>query len=60
MKIDLNFNFECFASTINSNTLNFCSLYYDVEKYFGSVGDFFNIDIEEGVFSFNTISNRYN
>lgn len=53
MKIDLNFNFECFASAINSSTINFCSLYYDVEKYFGSIGSFFNIDINEGVFSFN-------
>jgi hypothetical protein len=53
MKHDLNYNFECFASAINSSSLNFCSLYYDVEKYFGSVGNFFNLDIKEGVYSFN-------
>jgi hypothetical protein len=53
MKNDINLNFECFASAINSNTEHYCSLYYDVEKYFGSIGNFFNIDILEGIVSFN-------
>ena len=53
MSKDLNFNFECFASAINSSTLHYCSLYYDIEKYFGSTGSFFNKDIVEGVYSFN-------
>lgn len=53
MNKDLNFNFECFASAINTSTKNFCSLYYDIEKYFGSVGSFFNINMNKGIFSFN-------
>lgn len=53
MKKDLGFNFECFASAINSSTNKFCSLYYDIEKYFGSVGSFFNYNITKGIYSFN-------
>lgn len=48
-----NLNFECFASSINSITSNYCSLYYDVEKYFGSCGSFFNSFPTKGTFSFN-------
>ena len=37
-------NFECFCSAINSTFNNFCSIYYDLEVYFGSVGSFFNLN----------------
>lgn len=50
---DYNLNFECFASSINSTLTNYCSIYYDVEKYFGSQGNFFNYNITEGVYGFN-------
>lgn len=50
---DYNLNFECFASSINSTLNNYCSIYYDVEKYFGSRGNFFNYTITEGVYGFN-------
>jgi hypothetical protein len=53
MKSDYNLNFECFASAINSTLNNYCSIYYDLEKYFGSKGNFFNLDITEGTYSFN-------
>ena len=53
MKNDFKIKFECFASSINSETENYCSLYYDIEKYFGSVGSFFNIEIIEGIYTFN-------
>jgi phosphorylated CTD-interacting factor 1 len=53
MIIDYNLSFECFASAINCSLKNYCSLYYDLEKYFGSKGNFFNIDLEEGIYSFN-------
>jgi galactitol-specific phosphotransferase system IIB component len=53
MKIDYNLNFECFASAINSTFDNYCSIYYDIEKYFGSVGNFFNIIPINGTYSFN-------
>lgn len=53
MELDFNLKFETFGSAINTNTKNFCSLYYDVEKYFGSMGNFFNTNFLEGCFSFN-------
>lgn len=53
MKNDFNLNFECFASAINSTFDSYCSIYYDIEKYFGSCGSFFNIKPISGTFSFN-------
>ena len=53
MEKDFNLKFETFGSAINTKTKNFCSLYYDVEKYFGSVGSFFNTNFLEGCYSFN-------
>lgn len=50
---DYNLQFECFASAINSSLKNYCSIYHDLEKYFGSQGNFFNINIKEGTYSFN-------
>jgi hypothetical protein len=50
---DFNLNFECFASAINSTFNNYCSIYYDLEKYFGSVGSFFDIKPIKGTFGFN-------
>jgi hypothetical protein len=53
MENDFNLTVECFASAINSSCKYFCSLYYDVEYYFGSIGNFFNIVPVKGVYSFN-------
>ena len=53
MKIDYKLSFECFASAINSTMPNYCSIYYDVEKYFGSIGSFFNMIPTKGTYSFN-------
>ena len=53
MNIDYNLNFECFASSINTMHKNYCSIYYDLEKYFGSVGSFFNMEPIKGTFGFN-------
>lgn len=50
---DYNLNFECFASAINNTFPIFCSIYWDLEKYFGSVGSFFNITPIKGTFGFN-------
>ncbi len=38
---------ESFAGTLNSNLINYCSLFYDLEKYFGSKGSFFNLNLSE-------------
>jgi hypothetical protein len=53
MNKDYNLSFECFASSINSTFPNYCSIYYDLEKYFGSVGSFFNMKPLKGTFGFN-------
>jgi hypothetical protein len=53
LKKDYDLNFECFASSINCTFNNYCSLYYDLEKYFGSYGSFFNITPIKGTFGFN-------
>ena len=53
MKNDFNLNFECFASAINSTFDSYCSIYYDMEKYFGSKGSFFNINPISGTYGFN-------
>ena len=41
------------TSSINSTFDDYCSIYYDVEKYFGSKGNFFNLVPLEGTFGFN-------
>lgn len=53
MICDYNINFECFASAINFTLKNYCSIYYDLEQYFGSKGNFFNYKFIEGGFTFN-------
>jgi hypothetical protein len=44
MHNDYGLNFECFCFAINSTFNNFCSIYYDLEGFFGSVGSFFNLN----------------
>ena len=34
MTIDYGLNFECFASLINNTFNHYCSIYYDLERYF--------------------------
>jgi hypothetical protein len=53
MKEDFGMNHELFGSSLNFTLDNYCSLYYDIEKYFGSSGSFFNYSISDGVYSFN-------
>ena len=43
-------DFELFGSGINVISNNYCSLFYDIEKYFGSKGNFFNINIHSGIY----------
>ena len=53
MNTDYNLNFECFASLTNNIFNHYCSIYYDLEQYFGSVGSFFNIVPLKGTYGFN-------
>jgi hypothetical protein len=43
-------NFELFGSCINTISYNYCSLFYDIEKYFGSNGNFFDLEINSGIY----------
>jgi len=38
---------EVFAGSLNSNLKNYCSLFYDIEKYFGSKGSFFTLNLSK-------------
>ena len=50
---DYGLSFESFASAINHQTDHFCSVYPDLEKYFGSIGNFFNTKMIKGCYNFN-------
>lgn len=45
---ELKVNGECFASPLNAHFEKYCSAFYDTDKYFGSVGSFFDTEISEG------------
>ena len=45
--------FRADLTAINTSLEYFCSIYYDVEQYFGSIGNFFTIEPVRGVYSFN-------
>lgn len=45
--------FETFASGLNKVFTNYCSLFYDLEVYFGSRGSFFGLYPENGFYSVN-------
>jgi hypothetical protein len=53
MNTDYNLNYECFASAINCTFPHYCSVYYDVERFFGSFGSFFNLTPIKGTFGLN-------
>jgi hypothetical protein len=50
---EIGFNFECFASTLNHHYKYYCSIFYDIEKYFMSLGHFQNITYCRGAFMAN-------
>lgn len=47
------FNFECFASSLNHYYDNYCSMFYDIERYFGSSGSFMCLKITQGMYMCN-------
>ena len=49
----INTKVELFASAINSSYVNYGSLFYDIERYFGSFGSYFKMDIKAGYFEAN-------
>lgn len=50
LKKHYNIYFECFASAINCYYPMYCSLFYDIEKYFGSYGSFYLIKYIKGFY----------
>lgn len=58
---DLKVKTECFASplNVNKNTESFCSLYIDIDKYFGSLGSFFDVDLQPGSYECNPPFTEY-
>lgn len=50
IKKKYNINFELFASSINCEFNNYCSLFYDIEKNFNSKGNFTSIKLKKGFF----------
>ena len=59
LKEEYKLNIELFASGINHYFDNYCSLFYDIEKYFGSCGSFFNFIPVRGLFGFNPPYENY-
>ena len=47
---DIGFNFELFGSSINTYSRYYCSLFPEIEGYFGSYGNFFDIDLKQGLY----------
>ena len=43
-------NFELFGAGINVLSDRYCSLFYDIEKYFGSQGDFISFRVKQGIY----------
>ena len=50
MFLDFGVNFELFGSAINVISDHYCSMFYDIERFFGSKGDFFKLDIKSGIY----------
>ena len=50
---------ELFGSAINHTLSVFCSLFYDLEKYFGSIGNHFNVKIYRGTYLMNPPFSKY-
>lgn len=53
LKQYLNIKIELFASSINSSNYKFGSYFYDIDKYFGSLGNFFKMNIISGYYEAN-------
>jgi hypothetical protein len=47
------FDFECFASAFNHYYKYYCSMFYDIEKYFMSIGSFNNVNFIKGAYMAN-------
>lgn len=53
LKKKLNIKIELFGSAINTSSTKYGSVFYDIEKNFGSLGSFFDMTIKSGYFEAN-------
>lgn len=53
LKDNYKVNFELFGSVLNTTNSMYCSLFYDIEKYFGSFGSLFFFTPIEGSYTMN-------
>jgi hypothetical protein len=53
LKKEFNIDYELFGSAINKYYNMYCSLFYDLEKYYGSFGNFFNFVPIKGIYMMN-------
>lgn len=53
LKNQLNIKIELFGSPINTSNFRFGSFFFDCDKYFGSLGNFFDLNIEKGYYEIN-------
>jgi hypothetical protein len=52
-------DFECFASVFNCYYPNYCSMFYDLERHFGSCGSFMALQIKQGMYMANPPYSEY-
>lgn len=53
LKNEYTVQFELFGSVLNTTNIKYCSLFYDIEKYFGSYGSLFFFNPIKGSYSMN-------
>ena len=58
IKEKLNIKIELFGSPLNTSSFTFGSLFYDIDKYFGSFGNYFNTKILKGYYELNPIFDK--
>lgn len=51
--------YECFASVFNCYYPYYCSMFYDLERYFGSSGSFMALHIKQGMYMANPPYSEY-
>lgn len=48
-----NAEIELFGSPFNTDSIGYCGLFYDIEKYFGCLGNFYGVEIKKGFYLVN-------
>lgn len=59
LKEKLNVKIELCGSALNTSMNKYGCIYYDIEKYFGGMGSFFDMEIKEGYYEINPPFTKY-